>query len=200
METILTKNGNDIPFVTKDLDVYFIEGVEYTDDIDLLLNAIKNVKPMTYHEMCECFSTKDLDKASYWQYSFNYQWNNGGLILWHNPSEMWEHHEARQGKLVCSTCGSKKIMYYKTYCPKCDKPTADKKGRYTIHQIGYYLAAKHNLPERAIIDAITRSDHFEYSNDSPIDLYFTGDESVDKYLRLIDAEYPLETTNFFISW
>jgi hypothetical protein len=201
LEVILTKNGKDTPFVTKKGDTYFIEGVKYTDDINILLEAIKNVKECDYQTMVGCgHADKNLTKESYWQYSFNYQWNNGGLILWHNPSEMWKDHLTRLGKSFCPTCGRKLIMYYRSYCPKCEEVKPDKKGRINIHEMGYALAIKHNLGERAIIDAICREGNFVQSNDSPVDLYFTGKESIDKYLRLVNEVYPLESTQFYVSW
>ena len=201
MEVLLTKHNSDIPFVTKKGEKYFIENVEYTDDINILLNAIKNVKPIDYQSMF--VKDEKETKETYWQRHFNHQWTAGGMILWHNPTEMYNQELTRQGILRCPECGGKMVMYYRSYCPVCEgKPKKDKKGRYMLFEIFNYLSAKHNIPEQEINDAILDPDIFEYSNDTVIDLYIPDGASDEckKYLKMIDEEWLLETTNFFVSW
>lgn len=209
-KVLLCFDGTEIPFVIKREDKYYINNsvamnriisdntlTEYTDDIDLLLNAIKQAKSIDYHSM---FQKVD-SKAENWQLSFNYMFSGkGGLVMWHNPTEMWDAELARRGELVCKICGNKMTMYYTPQCFKCEKPKPDKKGRYMLIPVCYYVALKNGLPIREIWEHISRETDFIEGNDRPCDLYMTEDEETDKYIEMIDKEFPVETTNFFVSW
>jgi hypothetical protein len=202
-KTLLTYYNSDLPFVIEEDGKYFITNVkgydkttEYTDDPEILLNAIKNVDPINYQDM---FTYNAKTKEEYWQLYFNYEYNGGGLIMWQNPTESWNSELARRGKLLCPKCGDKMIMYYKPICTKCEKPEKDKKGRIMLIPACYYVEKKNNLPHRTIWQTISDNEFFEH-NDTSCDLYFTGDEDVDKYIRMIDEEFPIEITNFFVSW
>lgn len=199
---LLTYYNSDFPFVVEEDGKYFIFNfkdcdnyTEYTDDPEILLNAIKNVKPIKYYDMVNSESNT---KAEYWQQYFNYQYNDGGLVLWCDPTKSWDEELARRGKLFCPKCGEKKIMYYTPICINCDKPKKDKKGRIMLIPACYYVERKNNLHHRLIWETICN--YFVESNDTSCDLYFTDDDDVDKYIKMIDDEFPIETTNFFVSW
>jgi len=197
---ILLKKVNGDPFVIKKDGEYFIEMVRYTDDPKILLDAIANVKAVDYHTMVNADQQKDITKENFWQYHFDYQYNNGGLVMWENPTEIFEQHLARHGKSTCPTCGGTRIMYYRPICPKCHVPEKDKRGRYSFFEIIYCIAAKNNIDSKEMKKAILDCDHFDIRNDSVVDFFFVENEKVDKYLRMIDTEYPLSETNFFVSW
>ena len=132
-EVLLTFHGTNIPFVSKRGDKYFINNsvasnrviydgseTEYTDEPQILLDAIKAAAPIKYHDM---HKSKPSSKEEYWQDYFNYMYSGkGGLVLWHNPTSAWESELARKGKLECKKCGNKMTMYYKPTCFHCDKP------------------------------------------------------------------------------
>lgn len=209
-EVLLCFDGTEVPFVIKREDKYYINNsiatnrifrdnslTEYTDDVDLLLNAIKQAKSIDYHSI---FGKADT-KAEYWQLYFNYMFSGkGGLVLWHNPTESWESELARRGELICKNCGGKMVMYYTPQCFKCEKPKPDKKGRYMLIPVCYYIALKQGLPLREIWEYISRKTDFIDGNDRACDLYKTGNKDTDKYINMIDEEFPVETTNFYVSW
>lgn len=124
---LLTKKDSDEAFVTKRGKNYYIEGTKYTDDTELLLDAIKNVKDVSYDDLLK--EENRSSKEQMWKTYFNHQWSDGGLILWHNPTNLWRDELARQDKLVCIKCDSKMRMYYKPYCPLCEGVTNTKKGQ-----------------------------------------------------------------------
>ena len=140
-EVILTRKDSNEPFVTKQGNQYFIEGVKYTDDINILLNAIKNVKAIKYQDLHDNHKTKE----EHWQAYFNFQWTEGGLILWHNPTEMWRSELSRRGKLGCPKCGGKMQMYYSPYCPICDFKGKAKKN---LMQMIYFIETKYKIDTR----------------------------------------------------
>ena len=142
MTILLTYKDSDKPFVTKKGKQYFIETTKYTDDVNILLNAIKNVKPAAYDDL---FKKPGKNKEEYWQKHFNYQWSGGGLILWHNPTQMWEQELARRGELNCPNCGRKMHMYYTPECPVCDFKGKAKKN---LIQMIAYIEAKYNIQTR----------------------------------------------------
>lgn len=142
-ETILlTKKDSGKPFVTKRGKNYYVEGVKYTDDVKLLLNAVKTVKAVDYNALNNLKNRTSKEKM--WKTYFNYQWNEGGLILWHNPTKIWQDELTRQGKLFCQKCGTKMRMYYKSYCPICDGFKKTKKD-YQYHHMIDYIEAKYNI-------------------------------------------------------
>lgn len=138
---LLTKKDSNEPFVTQRGNTYYIEGVKYTDDPKILLNAIKNVKPAEYNDLHEEYKTKE----DYWQVHFNHQWCEGGLILWHNPTEMWKAKNTRSGKELCHKCGEKLHMYYTPYCPICDFKGKAKKN---LMQMIAFIEAKYKIDTR----------------------------------------------------
>ena len=103
-EIVLYKKDSDVPFVWKVDGEYFIEGVKYTDDVELLISAIVDVQALGYYDLNQ---RKD-NKADYWKAYFNYQWAGGGLVLWHNPTEIWEQELTRRGEAFCQ-CGAKSL-------------------------------------------------------------------------------------------
>jgi len=197
---ILLKKANGDPFVIKKDGEFFIQMVKYTDDPQILLDAIKNVQAIDYQTLMKQEGTLAATKAEYWQHMFNYQYNNGGLVMWENPTEIFEQHLARLGKSICPNCGGTRIMYYRPICPKCHVPEKDKRGRFNFFEIVYQIAAKNGIDSEKMRRTILRCDHFNISNDTVVDFFLTGKKDVDQYLKLIDAEYPLDTTNFFVSW
>lgn len=196
-EILLNKKDSEIPFVWKEDDKYFIEGIEYVNDINLLLSAVSEVQEVKYNDLFKRCSTKN----EYWQQYFNYQWSGGGLVLWHNPTEMWEQELTRRGELFCS-CGAKKFMYYTSLCPNCDIPKPDDKGAVSLIPLCTCLEHKHKLKNREIWEWI--KDNYDFSNDSYINLenYYGEDldEDFPNYLNMIDEVYPVKTTLFYISW
>ena len=208
-ETLLNYEDSNVPYVTKVGDKYYItnnkgyEGkTEYTDDPKILLDAIKNVKSLDYQGM---FKGKSSTKEEYWQRYFDYMYTGtGGLVMWQNPTEAWKSELSRRGELVCDKCGGMMLMYYNPTCFKCEKPTPDKKGRYMLIPVCYYVALKNGLEYREVWEAISDANgnygDFYYSNDTSADLYYTQNAKVDKYIKMIDEEFPVETTNFFVSW
>ena len=202
MNILLTFYNSKHPFVIEENGEYFIfrhpnydTKDKYTDELNILLNAVKNVKHLKY-------LSNDLrhinSKEEYWQYAFNYMYSGGGLVLWQNPTNYWESELCRRGQLPCKKCGNPTIMYYTPTCFSCERPEPDKRGRYYLMPVCYYIAIKNNLPPETIEEAIL--DSFECHNDSILDLYSIGDEKIDKYLAMVDKEFPIETTNFYISW
>lgn len=143
---VLNKQNGD-PFVTLEDGVYFIEGVEYTDDIDVLTNAIAKVKPGEYQDMFNKWTSK----ADYWQAQFNHQWSGGRLILWWNPTKSWNEELARRGELHCPRCNTKMVMYFHSYCPLCSgvKPEGE---YYNYHKMAYYIGAKYRIAEQLLND------------------------------------------------
>ncbi len=173
-EILLTKQDGKTPFVTKKGKSYYIEKVKYTDDINILLNAIKNVKPVEYNDLFKGYPTKE----EYWQVAFNLQWKDGGLILWHNPTEYWLCEQTRKGKSVCSECGNKLEMYYVPYCPIC---TAVKK------EDGYYNLFK------MIKKVIATNGNFDYHDYAPFKFKLTKsryDVNRDLYLKWEEKNFP----------
>lgn len=197
---ILLKKTNGEPFVIKKDGEYFIQMVKYTDDPQILLDAIKNVQVIDFDTLMKREVSLAANKAEYWQHLFNYQYNNGGLVMWENPTEIFEQHLARLGKSLCPDCGGTRIMYYRPICPKCLVPKKDKKGRVQFFEVVYVVAEKNKINPQEFFDVIFGYDQFNISNDTVVDFYFTEDENVNKYLRMINAEFPLESTNFFVSW
>ena len=206
MEVLLNFDKTNIPYVIKIEDKYFIinnkgwdNKTEYIDDINILLNAINNAKSIGYYDMINGRS-KAKSKEEFWQFSFDYMYSgNGGLILWFNPTEMWNQELARRGLLNCDNCGGKMIMYFTPQCFKCNKPTADKKGRFMLIPVCYYVSLKNSLPLREVWDSFRDTD-FIFGNDTTVDLYYTGKDKIDKYIKMIDDEFPIETSLFFVSW
>lgn len=140
-ETILNKR-NGKPFITRKGETYFIEGVEYTDDIAILLDAIANVKEVQYQDLHKRYATKE----EHWRTKFNYQWgyDGAGLILWWNPTECWNEELTRRGELHCDKCGAKMVMYYRSYCPLCEgiKPEGE---YYDYLKVAQYIEAKYTV-------------------------------------------------------
>lgn len=206
MEILLTFHNSDRPFVTKEDGEYFIfrhknfdAKDKYVDDPAILLDAIQHVKPVDYHKM-HSLERAAMTKAEYWECAFNYMYSGGGLVLWQNPTEYWNSELCRRGQLPCKKCGRATKMYYTPTCFYCERPKPDQKGRYYLIPVCYYVALKNNLPLNEIKDTILDYDVFEYHNDTILDLYYTENEKVDKYIRMIDEEFPIATTNFFVSW
>ena len=112
---VLLLDCNSKPYVTKKDEKYYIYHMEYTDDVDLLLNSIKNVKEITWNEY---INKKSNSKEEHWQNEFNHSYS-GSCSIFKSPSEMWNDELTRQGKLFCPICNSKMIMYYRSYCPSC---------------------------------------------------------------------------------
>jgi len=193
MKTLLRKINGD-SFVTYDGTDYFIEGVKYTDNIDLLLDAIAHVKESDYNSLFTTSNTKE----DYWKKHFNYQYSNGSLVLWSNPTELWESELARRGTLLCTKCNTPKYMHYHPICPKCDKPVITPFNVIDMIPLCNYLENLHNLKKRELWDWI--KNNVEFSNDSFISLhrYFEGDSN--KYIKMINDYSPIQTTLYFISW
>lgn len=108
----------------------------------------------------------------------------------------------------CEKCGSTMIEYYGSHCFKCEIPTPDKKGRYMLIPVCYYIALKNGFNYKAIWKSIADADFVE-GNDRICDLYFSYEDmenmddnelELENYLKLIDDEFPLQTTNFYVSW
>ena len=59
---------------------------------------------------------------------------------------------------------------------------------------------KNGLDIHKIWDIISDKTDFIQGNDRVTDVYLTGKKDIDKYLKMIDKEFPLETTNFYASW
>ena len=163
---ILFKKDGKTPFVTKRSKHYFIEGVKYTDDISILLNAIESVKPCSYQELNA--TSKISTKEEYWQRCFNYQWSGGGLILWHNPTIVWKEELARRGQLPCDKCGNKMHMYYTPWCPICDMKG---KARRNLIQMVAHIEAKHgiNIHDYAIKNSPNIKDSTSFNVDHLIE-------------------------------
>jgi hypothetical protein len=140
--TVILNKKNGKPFVTKVGKKYFIEKVEYTDDINLLLDAIANVKSVQYNDL---FSPNLKTKEDYWKTHFNHQWGNGGLILWQNQSEMWRQEMTRRGQEFCPTCNTKMKMYYTPYCPNCEELKKDEHGRYNFIKMETKVYLKYKI-------------------------------------------------------
>lgn len=111
---ILLLDSKCKPYVTKKDGKYYIYNYEYTDDINLLLNSIKNFKLIDYNEL---HSKKYETKEEYWQAIFNYSARSN--IIYNSPTNLWNEELTRQGKLFCPICNSKMVMYYRSYCPLC---------------------------------------------------------------------------------
>jgi hypothetical protein len=192
-EILLNKFESDKPFVWKEGDKYFIDNVEYTDDINILLNAIKNVKTITYHEMFEKVDTKE----EYWQLQFNYMYNNGSLVLWHNPSEGWDEELARRGEKLCPDCGKPMEMYYVPTCFHCKKPMPDKKGR------GNLLEARNWLRNNESEFNADKWWHYLCDND-----YIKGNDtwtslpsdSNNEQMKLFLKHFPVNDILWEVSW
>lgn len=145
-ENVLLNTKSGKPFVTKKGKKYFVEKVEYKDDINLLLNAIKEVKEVKYDDL---FDKELKTKEDYWKRYFNYQWNDGGLILWHNPTEMWNQELTRRGELKCSKCGALMVMHYRSYCPICEGVKKVKgESYYDYHEMEHFVEAKYGFKTR----------------------------------------------------
>jgi len=207
-EVLLTFKDSDEPFVIKQDGKYFIidykgheHKTEYTDDPQILLNAIERVNDRDYHSMV---SNRAKTKEDYWQGYFDYQWSGtGGLILWHNPTEAWKSELSRRGELGCEKCGGKMTMYYKPTCFNCDKPQPDDRGQIMLIPACYYVALKNDLDIREVWEAVGDANgdyEFYHRNDSPCHLHMTGDEDIDYYLKMIDDVWPLKKTTFYVSW
>ena len=214
IEILLTFHNSEIPFVFKKGEKYFISNVgpgfknspvkewekhstEYMGDSTILLNAIKNVKSFTYQELLKSHATKT--KEEYWQHYFNYMYSGiGGLILWQNPTTCWESELARRGELLCKKCGNPTKMYYVPTCFHCEKPKKNKQGHYMFIPVCYYTALKNKLEMNIIKQALW--EEFVRGNDLSCNLYFTGNEHTDSYLKMIDKEFPIEKNTFFVSW
>lgn len=192
-EILLNKHESENPFVWKENGLYYVDGVEYKDDVDILLNAIKNAKPITYHEQFKKVNTKEEN----WQLSFNYMYNNGGLILWHNPTEMWDQELARRGEKNCPDCGKPMQMYYVPTCFHCKKPVPDEKGR------GNLIMAKNWLKNN---ESEFNADYFwDYLCDSG---YIKGNDtwtslpsqSENEQMKLFLKHFPTNDILWEVSW
>lgn len=144
---LLISKFNSEPFVTKRGKNYYVEGVKYTDGVKLLLDAVKNAKVVEWDEINK--QKNKTSKKKMWELYFNHQWSRGGLILWHNPTELWNCELTRQEKLPCQKCGAKMRMYYNPYCPICDGFKKTKKGHnYKYAHMIDYIEAKYQLDTR----------------------------------------------------
>ena len=138
MEILLTYANSDNPFISKKDNKYYINHIEYTDDIDLLLESIKNIKEITWDELhIKCDNKKD-----YWQAALNYSYT-GSCIIYKSPTEMWEEELCRQGKLKCITCGAIMKMYYRVYCPLCTG--LQKYEYYNYNELVNIIESKYNI-------------------------------------------------------
>lgn len=214
IEILLNFYNTQVPFIFKKENKYFISNVapgfensstkewekhstEYTDDVNILLNAIKKAKSFTYQEMSVSGKTKT--KEDYWQNYFNYMYSGkGGLILWHNPTESWNSELSRRGELPCKKCGNAMTMYYVPTCFYCEKPEKNKRGQLMFIPVCYYIALKNKLKMNTIKKALW--DEFVQGNDIPCNLYFTGKKEIDSYLSMINKEFPIEKNTFFVFW
>lgn len=210
-EVLLNKKDSSVPFVWKKNDEYFIEGVKYTDDIELLMSAIDDVQALEFDDLEDSNEVAN-NKEDYWKALFNYQWSEGGLVLWHNPTEMWEQELTRRGEAFCK-CGTKKFMHYKSWCPACDIPQPDKKGAVDLIHLCNCIEHQHKLQDRQLWAWIT--DNFEFHNDSYISLdgwhiyeydyddiqYYYYDKTLgESYLKMINDVYPIDKHLFLVSW
>jgi hypothetical protein len=210
-EILLTFYGADVPFITKRGNKYFINDAlasnqiiavnnetEYLDDPEILLNAIKNAKPTVSYSNAYY---KTSSKEEFWQEFFNYMYSGkGDLILWHNPSSVWRTELCRRNVLKCDKCNNLMILYYVPTCYHCDKPNPDKKGNYDLIPVCYWIALKNNLKYDFIWRLIGNQTDFIVLNKISAELKFTGNDEIDKYLKMIDDEFPFETTIFYVSW
>lgn len=147
-EVVVLCKKDGSPFVVKKTKYYYIENVKYTDDVKILLNAIKQVKEVKYDDLFK--PEHGTNKQDFWNVYFNYQWSGGGLILWHNPTELWEQELSRKGKLNCKVCGTKMHMYYIPYCPMCDRAEELRKSnpKYNLIKMITFIQTKYNIDIR----------------------------------------------------
>ncbi len=197
MKDILTKR-NGKSFVTFDDGKYFIEGVEYTDDIDLLLEAIETVCSIEYKDL---YNTNLYpNKRTYWMAHFNYQWSGGGLISWQNPAEIWTEELCRRGELHCDSCNGKMEMYYRPMCFNCYSPQPEEDGSLNLIEVIKHLAIKLDWNYNVVWKWVC--DNYEFSNDSYIKLRkpteHTGNE-ID-YWAAINEHFNTPTHLFYVSW
>lgn len=164
---VLNKKDGKTPFVTKIGRKYFIEKVRYTGPIKILLDAIKNVKEAKYEDL---HKVKHKTKEEHWQVHFDYQWSNGGLILWHSPSDMWQQELTRRGEAYCPKCGSQLKMNYISYCPIC-KGIKKMKGKsyYCYAEMEDFIEVKYGIELRdyhdyKFSDLLRGKSMFEYNH------------------------------------
>ena len=176
-EILLNKYRSDKAFVWCKDGKYFIDGVEYNDDVNILLNAIQDVKPITYHEIFERVDTKE----KYWQLRFNYMYNNGGFVMWQNPSSAWEDELARRGEKMC---------------PDCKKPMP-KNGEGNLLMARNWL--RNNEAEfnsDAWWDYLLENDYIE-GNDTWTKL---PSNSSNEQMKLFLKHFPTKDTTWEVSW
>jgi len=120
VEILLYEKDYITPFITKKDNKYYIKHLEYTDDINLLLNAIKNIKEINFNEFYEirheCKTMED-----FFQNNLNYDWSSYSNSSFIYPVErLWHEELTRRGQIKCSKCDSTMVMRSKSCCPLCE--------------------------------------------------------------------------------
>lgn len=116
--------------------------------------------------------------------------------------------ETRQGRNICPTCGSPKDMYYRPWCPRCEKPEPYTKQVFNLIQCLRHIAATTGI-DRAELSALAR-DFWKgrWGNDKyvtwPTIELDERDEYDQRYLQFYDLMVstfsPPDGCLFLISW
>jgi hypothetical protein len=100
---------------------------------------------------------------------------------------------------LCEKCNKPKQMYYKVFCPRCDKPQLETKSFYNLFKCMYHIEAigspgyKQRLWENL-------SDQIQ-GNDSFIQIYEEEcDENEDIKLLFDTFDIKEESVSFYVSW
>ncbi len=107
----------------------------------------------------------------------------------------------------CEKCGTELKVYYKWFCPKCEKPEPKVQTIYNLIRCLYYIEANgHPGFKKTAWDYIGET--YNFSNDTVIGIYCPTEEDITDYgddsklISLIFEVFDIEgdTALFEISW
>ena len=107
--------------------------------------------------------------------------------------------DQKMEKQICKKCNQPKEMYYKLFCPRCDKPQLETKSFYNLFRCMYHIEAI-GYPgyKDRLWDKISEHIH---GNDSFIEIY-KNECDVNEDIKLLFDTFNLkdQSVSFYVSW